>query len=102
MLSDPQFTVFSGFTCALVALDRGETGTARSALQTVVRQAAGMGDATNLNNAHMTLAQLDMDEQHWAAAREKLREASRGFAAAELRTGEADAQALLALCAQAL
>jgi hypothetical protein len=31
-----------------------------------------------------------------------LHEASRGFAAAELRTGEADAQALLALCAQAL
>jgi hypothetical protein len=31
-----------------------------------------------------------------------LREASRGFATAELRTGEADAQALLALCAQAL
>ena len=28
-------------------------------------------------------------------------EASRGFAAAELRTGEADAQALLALCAEA-
>ena len=48
------------------------------------------------------LAQLDMDEKHWAAGRDKLREASRGFAAAELRTGEADAQALLALCAQAL
>jgi hypothetical protein len=31
-----------------------------------------------------------------------LGEASRGFAAAELRTGEADAQAMLALCAQAL
>jgi len=74
----------------------------RTALQAVMRQAASIGDATNLNNAHTTLAQLDMDEKHWAAARDKLREASRGFAAAELRTGEADAQALLALCAQAL
>jgi hypothetical protein len=55
-----------------------------------------------LNNANTALAQLDMDEKHWADARAKLREASRGFAAAELRTGEADTQALLALCAQAL
>lgn len=101
-LSDPQFAVYSGFTCALVAVDRGETDAARIALQTVVRKAASMGDATNLNNAYMILAQLDMDEKLWAAARDKLREASRGFAAAELRTGEADAQALLALCAQAL
>jgi len=101
-LSDPQFAVYSGFTCALVALDRGETVAARAALQTVVRQAGGMANSIYLNDAHMTLAQLDMDEKHWAAARDKLREASRGFAAAELRTGEADAQALLALCAQAL
>ena len=67
-----------------------------------MRQAASMGNEMYLNNAQMTLAQLDMDERHWAAARDKLREASRGFAAAELRTGEADAQALLALCARRL
>jgi DNA-binding winged helix-turn-helix (wHTH) protein/tetratricopeptide (TPR) repeat protein len=101
-LSDPQFAVYSGFTCALVAFDRGETAAVRTALQAVMRRAASMGDAANVSNAHMTLAQLDMDEGHWAAGRDKLREASRGFAAAELRTGEADAQALLALCAQAL
>ncbi len=101
-LSDPQFAVYSGFTCALVALDRGETVAARAALQTVIRQAAGMGNAIYVNNAQMTLAQIDIDERHWGAARDKLREASRGFAAAELRTGEADAQALLAVCAQAL
>ncbi len=101
-LSDPQFAIYSGFTCALVALDRGETAVARTALQTVVRQAGSMGNEMYLNNAHMTLAQLDMDESQWAAARDKLHEVSRGFAAAELRTGEAEAQALLALCAQAL
>ncbi len=37
-----------------------------------------------------------------SAAREHLQEASRGFAAAEERTGEADAEAMLALCAQTL
>jgi DNA-binding winged helix-turn-helix (wHTH) protein/tetratricopeptide (TPR) repeat protein len=101
-LSDPQFAVYSGFMCALVAADRGETVVATAALQTVVHQAMGTGNAIYSNNAQMMLAQLDMDQRHWAAGRDKLREASRGFAAAELRTGEADAQALLALCAQAL
>jgi DNA-binding winged helix-turn-helix (wHTH) protein/TolB-like protein/Tfp pilus assembly protein PilF len=101
-LSDPQFAVYSGFTCALVAVDRGETVSATTALQAAMRQAATTGNAIYSNNALMMLAQLDMDETHWAAGRDKLREASRGFAAAELRTGEADAQALLALCAQAL
>jgi len=103
-LSDPQFAVYSGFTCALVSVDRGETSAATTALQVVMRQAASTGGtrATYLNNARMTLAQLDMDDEHWPAARDKLREASRGFAAAEIQTGEADAQALLALCAQAM
>jgi DNA-binding winged helix-turn-helix (wHTH) protein/tetratricopeptide (TPR) repeat protein len=101
-LSDPQFAVYSGFTCALVAADRGETVAATTALQTVMGQAAIMGNTMYSNNAQMMLAQLDMDRGLFAAARVKLREASRGFAAAELRTGEADAQALLALCAQAL
>jgi DNA-binding winged helix-turn-helix (wHTH) protein/TolB-like protein/Tfp pilus assembly protein PilF len=101
-LSDPQFAVYSGFTCALVAVDRGETVAAAAALQAAMRQAASMDNTTYLDNARMMLAQLDMDERHWAAGRDKLREASRGFAAAELRTGEADAQAMLALCAQAL
>ena len=100
-LSDPQFAVYSGFTCALVAFDRGETAAARTALQLVIRQAASTGNAMYVNNAQMTLAQLDMDEKHWGPAQDKLRQASRGFAAAEQRTGEADAQALLALCAQA-
>jgi eukaryotic-like serine/threonine-protein kinase len=102
VLSDPQFAVYSGFTCALVAADRGETDAATAALQAAMRQAAGMGNAIYSNNAQMMLAQLDMDQRHWSAGRDKLREASRGFAAAELRTGEADAQALLAVCAQAL
>ena len=101
-LSDPQFSVYSGFTCALVAFDRGETDAATAALQTVMSQAASMGNTMYSNNAQMMLAQLDMDQRRWAAGRDKLQEVSRGFAAAEERTGEADAQALLALCAQAL
>ncbi len=47
------------------------------------------------------LAQLDMDDAQWPAARALLIEAAHDFAANEFPTGEADATAMLALCAQA-
>jgi hypothetical protein len=48
----------------------------------------------------MTLAQLDMDDGRWPEAAARLRQASEEFAAAEENTGEADADAMLALCSQ--
>jgi DNA-binding winged helix-turn-helix (wHTH) protein/Tfp pilus assembly protein PilF/TolB-like protein len=101
-LSDPQFAVFSGMTCALVEVDRGKGDAARAALDEVIRRVGSGGDTTYRDNALLSLAQLDMDDARWSAARERLRAAARGFAAAEVQTGEADAQAMLALCAQAL
>ena len=101
-LTDPQFAIFSGFTCALIEADRGNTEAARKGFSEIVRRVSSGDDTTYANNALMMLAQLDMDEAHWGAARDQLLQASRGFAAAEERTGEADAQARLALCAQAL
>jgi DNA-binding winged helix-turn-helix (wHTH) protein/tetratricopeptide (TPR) repeat protein len=101
-LTDPQFAIFSGFTCALIEADRGNTEAARKGFGEIVRRVGRGDDTTYANNALMMLAQLDMDEAHWGAARDQLLQASRGFAAAEERTGEADAQARLALCAQAL
>jgi tetratricopeptide (TPR) repeat protein len=62
-LSDPQFAVYSGYTCALVRIDRGEDAAARAALRDVERRSTGTGgDRTYGNMALMTLAQLDMDE----------------------------------------
>ncbi|HLY51973.1 MAG TPA: hypothetical protein VKQ31_03085, partial [Steroidobacteraceae bacterium] len=101
-LSDPQFAVFTGFTCALIETDRGNAAGARAGFEEVIRRVGTGGDTTYLNNAQMMLAQLDIDEGQWSAARERLSQASRGFAAGEERTGEADAEAMLALCAQAL
>jgi hypothetical protein len=101
-LSDPQFAMYSGYTCALVHVDRGEIAAARAALKELERRNSGGGDAAYTNSALMTLAQLDMDEARWSAAQEQLRQASHGFEAAEQRTGEAEAQALLALCAHAM
>ena len=101
-LSDRQFAVFTGFTCALIESDRGNTAGARAGFEEVIRQVGSGGDNSYRNNSLMMLAQLDMDEGHWSAARERLSQATRGFAAGEERTGEADAEALLALCAQEL
>ena len=48
-----------------------------------MHQAASMGNTAYVNNAQMMLAQIDMDERRWAAGRDKLREASRAFAASK-------------------
>jgi tetratricopeptide (TPR) repeat protein len=101
-VSDPQFAIFAGFTCALIETDAGNAAVARSGFEEVIRRVGSGGDNSYRNNALMMLAQLDMDAGHWSAARERLEQASHGFAAAEERTGEADAEAMLALCAQAL
>ena len=97
-LSDPQYAIYSGFTCALVEVDAGSAAAARAELQTVMHLIGSGGDNTYLYNALVELAQLDMDDGRWAAAREQLQRAGKGFAAADEQTGEADAEALLALC----
>ncbi len=101
-LTDPQFVVFAGFTCALIEYDRGNAAGARAGFEEVIRRVGNGGDASYRYNSLMMLGQLDMDEGRCSAAREPLEQASRGFAAAEERTGEADADAMLALCAQIL
>ena len=101
-LTDSQFAIFAGFTCALIESDRGNAAGARAGFEEVIRRVGSGGDNSYRNNSLMMLAQLDMDDGHWSAARARLIEASRGFAAAEERTGEADAEAMLALCAQEL
>jgi tetratricopeptide (TPR) repeat protein len=101
-LSDPQFTVYSSFTCALLAIDQGDNDNARAALERVIRIAQTNRDTTTEANAQMVLGQLDFEGARFAPAKARLEWASRKFATDESQTGEADAQALLALCAQAL
>ena len=101
-LTDPQFAIFSGFTCALIAADRGDAKAARGGFEEVMRLVGAGGNMTYTDNSQMMLAQLDMDEGQWREARKRLQVASQGFAAAEERTGEADAQAMLAICEEAL
>jgi len=101
-LSDPQFAVYSGFTCALLDMDEGNEPAARAAFEKVIGRLGDKGDVAYRANSQMILAQLDMDGGRWRAAAERLRQASREFAAAEENTGEADADAMLALCDQSI
>jgi tetratricopeptide (TPR) repeat protein len=101
-LSDPQFTVYSDFTCALVATDRGDTAAARIMLEKVERLTDTGADADYLGNSLLELGQLDFDALRWASARDLLRRAAKVFALHGTQTGEADAEALLALCDDAL
>jgi tetratricopeptide (TPR) repeat protein len=101
-LSDPQFAIYSDFTCAQVAADRGDTAAARTMLERVERLAQSAGNPNYVANAQLVLGQLEFDASRWASARDLLRGAAHVFAIQETQTGEADADALLALCAAAL
>jgi len=100
-LSDPQFAVYSGFVCAELAVDRGATKPARGLLDKVERLAQQSGSTVYAANAELLLGQLDFEEGQWSSALEHLRRAAQGYAAGEAFTGEANAEALLAVCAQA-
>jgi DNA-binding winged helix-turn-helix (wHTH) protein/tetratricopeptide (TPR) repeat protein/TolB-like protein len=89
--------------CAEVRLDQGDAAAAGAMLQEVVKTAqvtAGLELAGG--NADLLLAQIDMDAGRWESARDRLVHAGQMFATMDSRTGEADAQALLAVCEQAL
>ncbi|HEX4387801.1 MAG TPA: hypothetical protein VH109_04180, partial [Steroidobacteraceae bacterium] len=101
-LSDRQFAVYADFTCAQIAADRGDAQAAERTLTALVPIASTSGNDVYVANARMALAQLAMDRSDWRAARALLEQAIRAMAAAEAETGEANAQAMLALCDQAL
>jgi hypothetical protein len=101
-LTDPQFSIYSGFTCALVKMDAGEPTEAAAMLRDVVNRSKAAGNSMYLANAQMTLAQIDLEETGCAQALDGLMSAIKTFADGEEKTGEADAEALRALCAQEL
>ena len=101
-LSDPQFEVFSTFTCGLLDMDRGESALARAAFESAARLSRNVVDPVDSANAEMEIGQLDLEESHIAEACNRLKHAAQLFAAIEASTGEADSEALLAICADRL
>jgi DNA-binding winged helix-turn-helix (wHTH) protein/TolB-like protein len=101
VLTDPQFTVYSTFTCAEVALDRGDIERSRSLLERVENLAGAGRNPIYAANAELLLGQMEFESANWTEAARRLRLAAQGFAGMEAATGEADADALLAVCAEA-
>jgi tetratricopeptide (TPR) repeat protein len=102
VLSDPQFRIYSDFTCASVAIDLGEPDTARLLLENLGRLSKSSGNIVYEANAEFLIGQIELDAGHYAKAQEHLRQARESYKVAEAHTGEANSEALLALCAQML
>jgi DNA-binding winged helix-turn-helix (wHTH) protein/tetratricopeptide (TPR) repeat protein len=101
-LTDPQFAIFAQFTCAQVEMDRGNIVAARHGFEVVASLAHDTGSTIYEANAEMSLAQIDMGRGHCHEARPRFERAVQNFATAKAPTGEADVQAMLALCADTL
>jgi DNA-binding winged helix-turn-helix (wHTH) protein/tetratricopeptide (TPR) repeat protein/TolB-like protein len=101
-VGDPQFRLVAFFTCAEVALDRGDVAAAERRLAETMAVARSVSDPIMISNVEITLAQIDMGRARWADARPRLERAAQGYAKAEANTGMADAEALLAVCTDAL
>jgi DNA-binding winged helix-turn-helix (wHTH) protein/tetratricopeptide (TPR) repeat protein len=101
-VSDPQFRLVATFTCAEVALDRGDVAAAERGLDEAMKIAEASSDSIMGANVDITRAQIDMGRANWADARPRLERAVEAFAKAEANTGLADAEAMLAVCADAL
>jgi DNA-binding winged helix-turn-helix (wHTH) protein/tetratricopeptide (TPR) repeat protein len=90
------------FECGQVALDRGDVDAAVARFDSALAAGKRLSDPAAQVNSEMALAQVDMAHRQWQAARGLLLDASEVSRHAGLSTGEADAEAALALCEQAL
>ncbi len=92
----------AAFECGQVALDRGDVDAAVARFGSALTAARRLSDPAVQVNSEMALAQIDMAHQQWQVARARLMDAFEVSRHAGLSTGEADAEASLALCEQAL
>ena len=99
-LTDPQFMVYSTYSCALVEMDRGHSDTASDMFTQVERTSEATKNSIYLADARLMLAQIDMEQRHWDKALVRLGKAIEEFALTEAKTGQAEAEALRAACYQ--
>jgi serine/threonine protein kinase/tetratricopeptide (TPR) repeat protein len=97
-LTDPQFMVYSTYSCALVEMDRGHPDTASDMFIQVERTSEATKNNTYLADARLMLAEIDMEQGHWDKALIRLGQAIEGFSQIEAKTGQAETEALRAVC----
>jgi tetratricopeptide (TPR) repeat protein len=101
-LTDPQFTIYATFTCALVEMDGGAPDKSAAMLRQVEILTQKGESSMYGANARLVLAQIDMESAHCRQAIERLDRVVAEFKAAEAKSGEANAEALRAMCQQQL
>ena len=101
-LDDPASRHLADLECAQIALDRGDVTAAEAGSKSARQAARQIGDAMTLGNADQLAGQIAAGEGRSAEAAGHLDMARREFAGAEMITGEAVADSLLALSETAL
>jgi tetratricopeptide (TPR) repeat protein/TolB-like protein len=101
-LSDPQFRIYTDSICASLAMDRGEQDTALLLLEKLELLSRSSGNTVYEGNSEFLTGQIEFDAGHYAKSQEHLRRALELYTSAKADTGEANVEALLALCAQML
>ena len=86
------------FQCAQIALDRGDANAAHAGAEQARVGAKPLGDMMTAGNGDLLLAQIAIGQGDCRKALPPLQDAVKTFVAAQMVTGEADAQSLLALC----
>jgi hypothetical protein len=99
-LTDPQFMIYSTYSCALVEMDRGHSDTASDMLTQVERTSEASKNDVYLANSRLMLAQIEMEQMQCEKALVRLGLAVEEFAQIEAKTGQAEAEALRASCYQ--
>ncbi len=101
-LGDPANRRLADFECAQIALDRGDVGATLAGLKAAGQAAGERRDTMTLGNVDLVEGQIAAGQGRPAEAVGHLEAARREFAGAEMITGEAVADSLLALSYAAL
>jgi tetratricopeptide (TPR) repeat protein len=101
-LTDPQFMIYTRYSCALVEMDLGHADVAADMLAQVQRASEASKNPIYLGNAYQMLAQIDLEQGHCDKALPRLGNAIDVFGRIEAKTGQAEAEALRAACYQQL
>lgn len=101
-IADASGKLTTDFECAQISLDRGNVDAAAASLKRIEEQAIAARDEFNAANAELVIGQISMGRDHWDKAREELSKSLQSWDAQKEAPGIATAQALLALCDDAL
>jgi DNA-binding winged-HTH domains len=101
-LGDPEQITSIRFECAQIALDRGEVDAVSATFTELADKAKAAGDTFTLANSQLMLGQIAMGQSRWTQARNALRISLDGWTASQEPSGQAEAEAMLALCYAAL